>query len=136
LSKEKASKEIVHDRYKDLALVEWAFRTSKTVELEMRPIHVRKEERTRGHAFLVMMAYRIVQELARRWSEIDTTVEEGIKEVSQLCAIEICVNGKVRCNQVPDPRRSVRNLFDAAKVKVPTVLPYSGIRVATRKKLP
>jgi len=34
----KASKEIVHDRYKDLALVEWAFRSSKTVHLEMRPI--------------------------------------------------------------------------------------------------
>src|SRR5271165_5602320 len=38
LKAEQASKEVVHDRYRDLALVEQAFRTSKTVELEMRPI--------------------------------------------------------------------------------------------------
>jgi hypothetical protein len=37
----------VHDRYKELALVEQDFRTSKTVELEMRPIHVRLESSTR-----------------------------------------------------------------------------------------
>jgi hypothetical protein len=33
LKAEQASKEVVHDRYRDLALVEQAFRTSKTVEL-------------------------------------------------------------------------------------------------------
>ena len=44
-----ATKEIIHNRYKDLALVESAFRTSKTVELELRPIHVRLATRTRGH---------------------------------------------------------------------------------------
>jgi transposase len=65
LKAEQASKEVVHDRYKDLALVEQAFRTSKTVQLEMRPIHVRREVSTRGHALVVMLAYRLVQELAR-----------------------------------------------------------------------
>jgi len=33
LSATAASKELIHERYKDLALVEWAFRTSKTVQL-------------------------------------------------------------------------------------------------------
>ncbi len=37
-----ASKEVVHDRYKDLALVERAFRESKTVYLQMRPVYMRK----------------------------------------------------------------------------------------------
>ncbi len=64
LAREKAPKETIHDRYKDLALVEWAFRTSKTVQLEMRPVNVRLEGRTRAHALVVMMAYRIVKELA------------------------------------------------------------------------
>jgi len=50
LSSTAASKELIHQRYKDLALVEWAFRTSKTVQLEMRPIYVRLASRTRGHA--------------------------------------------------------------------------------------
>jgi len=41
LKKQAASKETIHSRYQDLAQVEWAFRTSKTVQLEMRPVHVR-----------------------------------------------------------------------------------------------
>ena len=85
LRREAASKEVVHDRYKDLTKVEIAFRTSKTVELEMRPIHARLDTRTRGHVFVVMLAYRIVCELARRWIHLDKTVQEAIKELSSLC---------------------------------------------------
>jgi len=136
LSPEAASKETVHDRYKDLTLVEQAFRTSKTVQLEMRPIHVRLESRTRGHAFVVMLAYRIVQELARLWRNIDLTVEEGINELSTLCATEIWVGGKHNCNKIPDPRDTLRKLLDAARVKLPKVLPPRTQNVATRKKLP
>ena len=136
LSKEYANKETIHERYKDLSLVEWAFRTSKTVELEMRPLFVRLESRTRGHAFVVMLAYRIVKELAKRWSAIDLTVQEGISELSQLCAIEMHVNGEPKCNKIPKPRESIANLLGSAKVKLPEVLPCKGIKVATRKKLP
>ena len=39
LPKTVVDKQIVHDRYKDLAQVEWAFRDSKTVQLEMRPVY-------------------------------------------------------------------------------------------------
>src|SRR5208283_3187325 len=41
LPKTGVDKQIVHDRYKDLAQVEWAFRDSKTVQLEMRPVYLR-----------------------------------------------------------------------------------------------
>jgi len=136
LPKDTAAKETVHGRYKDLALVEWAFRTSKTVDLEMRPVHVRLAGHTRGHAFVVMLAYRIVKELAERWSRLDITVEEGIKQLAQLCATEIVIHGKVSCNKIPEPRPDVSKLLSAAKVRLPEVLACSGIRVATRKKLP
>jgi hypothetical protein len=43
LSQTAASKDIVHGRYKDLTLVEWAFRESKTMHLEIRPVNVRLE---------------------------------------------------------------------------------------------
>ena len=43
LPAEAADKERVHDRYKDLALVETAFRTCKTSHLEVRPVFVRDE---------------------------------------------------------------------------------------------
>ena len=46
LPAEVASKESIHERYKDLVKVASAFRTMKTGHLEMRPIYVRKESRT------------------------------------------------------------------------------------------
>jgi len=45
--------------YKDLAKVERAFRSLKTVDLHVRPIHHRLEERVRAHVFLCMLAYYV-----------------------------------------------------------------------------
>jgi hypothetical protein len=49
----------VQNRYRDLTEVEVAVRNSKTAHLELRPIHVRTEEHTRGHALVAMLAYPI-----------------------------------------------------------------------------
>jgi len=135
LPKKDFSKETIHDRYKDLARVEWAFRISKTVELEMRPVNVRNANHTRGHTFVVMLAYRIARELAERWHDIELTVQEGINELSSLCATEILVDGKPRCNDIPKPRPSVEALLKAARVRMPDALPCSGTIVATRRKI-
>jgi len=129
------TKEIIHRRYKDLALVEEAFRSIKTVQLEMRPIHVRLATRTRGHALVVMLAYRIIKELADRWEGLNITVGEGIKELATLCANEVSVEEGVYVNEIPVPRESVKRLLDAAKVRLPKILPYRGIKVTTKKKL-
>jgi transposase len=45
--------------YKSLAQVERAFRSMKTTEIELRPIHHRKPERVRAHVFLCMLAYYV-----------------------------------------------------------------------------
>ena len=136
LTKRQADAQTVHARYKDLAFVEWAFRTSKTVQLEMRPIHVRLASRTRGHALVVMLSYKIVQELAGRWRDIDATVPEGLDELKTLCATELLVRGRPHCNCIPRPRGSVQRFLDKAQVVLPEALPHSGVVVATRKKLP
>jgi len=128
------TKELIHHRYKDLCLVESAFRSSKTVDLELRPIHVRLATRTRGHVFVVMMAYRIIQELARRWQQLDVTVQEGIDELCTLCGNEVTLNGAA-CNQIPQPRESIQRLLQAAQVQMPEVLPCKGVVVTTKKKL-
>jgi len=135
LSSAQASKEVVHDRYKDLQLVEWAFRTEKTVHLEIRPVNVQKEKRTRGHVLVVMLAYLIVHELSQRWKHLNHTVEEGIKELTQLCAQQVIIDGQPRLNKIPTPRDSSQQLIEAAGVQLPDVLPYKGIKVATRVKL-
>jgi len=135
LDRKAAPKEMVHDRYKDLALVEWAFRTSKTVNLEVRSVGVRLESRTRGHVFVVMLSYLIIAELARYWGHLDVTVEEGIDQLDTLCATQLLIKGEARCNQIPQPRESLKQLLKAAQVTLPEVLPSKGVTVTTKKKL-
>jgi hypothetical protein len=122
-------------RYKDLAFVEQAFRTSKTVELEMRPIHVRKEASTRGHALVVMLAYRLAKELCRRWVDLDLTLGEGIQQLATLCVTEVMSEGKVLCSTVPVPRSELAEIIVRSGIALPAVIKRHGAKVATKKKL-
>jgi transposase len=56
--------------YKSLSLVERAFRSLKTVELHIRPIHHRKEERVRAHVLLCMLAYYVEWHMRRALAPI------------------------------------------------------------------
>lgn len=51
--------------YKALAQVERAFRSHKTVDLEIRPIYHRTEPRVRAHVFLCMLAYHVEWHMRR-----------------------------------------------------------------------
>lgn len=131
-----ATKEIVHERYKDLASVEWAFRTCKTVHLEARPVYVRRASRTRGHALVVMLAYTLVAELARCWQNLDVTVPEGIAALATLCTSEVSLGGRASFQSIPEPSAAVAQLLSAANVRLPLALPPRGGRVTTKRKLP
>ena len=134
LSKEQASKETVHQRYKDLANVETGFRTMKTGLLETRPIYVQKEKRTKGHVFVVMLAYCIVRELKKLWKDIDLTVEEGIKELNTICSVEIHIKD-AKYRRILKPMLTGQNLLKYAGVTLPHVMPLNGVAVVTKKKL-
>ena len=134
LSKEDVSAQVVHQRYKDLSLVEHGFRTIKTGLLETRPIYVRKEKRTKSHVFVVMLSYIIVHELQKRWSALDITVEEGVAELSTISSNEVMV-GEVKYSQIPQPRDQGKRLLDFAHITLPEALPCSNINVSTRRKL-
>jgi hypothetical protein len=56
--------------YKDLAKVERAFRCLKTVDLHVRPIHHRLEQRVRTHVFLCMLAYYVEWHMRRAWAPL------------------------------------------------------------------
>lgn len=51
--------------YKQLANVERAFRSCKTVDLEVRPIHHRRGPRVRAHVFLCVLAYYLEWHMRR-----------------------------------------------------------------------
>jgi len=136
LKEDEADKHLVHDRYKDLTEVERAFRDCKTVNLEVRPVYVRKEESTRGHVFVVMLAYMIIRRLRKAWEGFDLTVEGGLEQLATVCSMEVKVKGQdTRCLKIPQPREQSRRLLEALKIKLPEALPKRDIRVVTRKKL-
>ena len=130
-----ADKALIHDRYKDLAMVEAAFRTCKTHHLEVRPVFVRTEANTRGHVLVVMLAYRIIRALRQAWKAIDLTVEEGLKELDRICAMQLSVKGGGACLRIPEPSPIAKELLEALEVKLPLMLPKALVAVDTKKKL-
>ncbi len=135
LTPQQAKKELVHDRYKDLASVEHAFRTCKTAHLEVRPIFLRLEARTRAHAFVVMLAYQIIQYLAACWSTLDLTVEEGLHALATLCLVEVSPQNAPSYHCIPTPHDTIARLLHSADITLPKVFSLSGTRVSTKKKL-
>ena len=53
--------------YKRLSDVERAFRSLKTIDLKVRPIRHRLEERVRAHIFLCMLAYYVEWHMREAW---------------------------------------------------------------------
>jgi transposase len=60
-----ASSEDAVRYYKELSKVERAFRSLKSVDLKVRPIHHRLENRVRAHVFLCMLAYYVEWHMRR-----------------------------------------------------------------------
>jgi transposase len=56
--------------YKSLANVERAFRSLKTMDLKVRPIHHHTADRVRAHIFLCMLAYYVEWHLREAWREL------------------------------------------------------------------
>src|SRR3989475_11296962 len=136
LTPAQAPKEIIHDRYKDLASVEQAFRTCKTAHLEVRPIFLRLAARTRAHAFVVMLAYQIIHYLTACWSPLDITVEEGLHALTTLCLVEVSPKNAPSYHCIPTPRDTIARLLHSADIKLPKAFSLSGTHVSTKKKLP
>ena len=123
-----------HAYYKDLSKVERAFRESKTGHLELRPIHVRKENSTQGHVFVVMLAYLLRRELERAWEKIDVTMEEGLGALATLSSIDMGLAGEIKIERIPKPSGLCEKLLDALKFTLPTKIIRSKLNVSTKVK--
>jgi hypothetical protein len=61
--------------YKNLAHLERDFRSIKTDDLDLRPIHHRLEDRVRAHVLICMLACYLIWHLRRAWAELTYTDE-------------------------------------------------------------
>ena len=134
VKKEMLSTKQVHDRYKDLAKVEHAFRTFKQSHLEIRPVHVRTEASTRGHVFAVMLAYKIERLLSELWKKCECTVPEGIDELGAIRSTIVTLN-EASCQKIPQSKGLARELLAAAGITLPAIIDAKNVDVVTRKKL-
>jgi Transposase DDE domain len=65
----------VVEAYKRLAAVERDFRSLKTVDLELRPIHHHLEQRVRAHVLVCLLAAYLVWHLRKAWAPLTFTDE-------------------------------------------------------------
>lgn len=118
----------VHDSYMDLQNVERDFRTIKTGLLEVRPIFVRKESRTRGHVFCSMLALKLSREmerrLRRRFGTTDTepyaiTLPDALSALASLSLLHFQIDEKITLTKLPKPTANQQQILDALEVKLP-----------------
>jgi transposase len=81
---EEIATQIVHDRYMDLQSVERDFRSMKTVDLELRPIYLRKANRTRAHALVTMLALKLTRRLQRHLFDLGITAKDAIDRLNGI----------------------------------------------------
>jgi transposase len=115
------STENLHQRYKDLAMVEKAFRIEKTAHLQVRPIYLRKEQRTRAHLFIVMLAYKIFRFLQQAWLPEKINVKEGLLKLNLITTANLKM--KINSKQIiVKPNLECQKLLNLINVKIPSNL--------------
>jgi len=118
----------VHDQYKELSKVERAFKLIKTEFLEVRPIFVRLEKRTRGHVFSCMLAYMILREIRHCLRSEFGLDDEGRLELDEYNVIEALNRitllfyktdkGKL-ITAIAEPDQRQKRILEALEVKLP-----------------
>jgi hypothetical protein len=84
-----ADAQTLWDRYGDLKKVERDFRTMKTALLEIRPIFLRKAERTRAHALVAMLALKLARALERRIAPLEITIQDALDRLSAVRLVSL-----------------------------------------------
>lgn len=119
----------VHDSYVRLQKVERDFRQLKTGLVEVRPVWVRKESRTRGHVFSCMLALKLSRELERRLQArfgttasdpYAPTLADALAALSRLCLLEYPIDEKTTVTRLPKPDARQREILAALEVQLPT----------------
>ena len=96
--------------YKQLAQVERGFRSLKSIDLKVRPIHHRLAERVRAHIFLCMLAYYVEWHLREAWRELMFADEDQAAKASRDPV------APAKRSQAADAKASRRTLDDGSTV--------------------
>lgn len=104
--------------YKALTQVERAFRSLKTVDLKIRPIHHRLENRVRAHIFLCMLAYYVEWHMREAWRPLlfadEDLAAKAVRDPVAPAQRSDRAERKARRHALDDgtPAHSLRTLFE------------------------
>ena len=145
VSQDQFATQAIHDSYVALQKVERDFRTMKTGMLEVRPVFVRKDSRTRGHVLCCMLALKLQRELERRLAAAfgttdqdphAITVSDALAALNRLCLLVYDIHVKDKSGKrgekpqkeqthnttvtrLPKPDPHQRRILDALRVSLP-----------------
>jgi transposase len=112
--------------YKKLTLVEKAFRNLKTVQLEVRPVYHKTDDRIRCHVFICMLAYYLQWHMMQRlqplfkangkYKERFWTFENVIERLKSVRREEIQVAGAT-FNIITGSDEDQAQIFDLLRAK-------------------
>jgi hypothetical protein len=118
----------VDARYRDLQKVERNFRTVKTTFLEVRPIFLRKAERTKAHVFVAMLALKITRrfeaDLHRTFGSTEDdpaaiTPDDALVALGRLTYLYSTDRNGQRHTHLPRPDDQQAKILDAIGLSFP-----------------
>jgi hypothetical protein len=102
--------------YKTLSHVERDFRSIKTDDLDLRPIHHRLEDRVRAHVLIAMLAAYLIWHLRRAWAPLTYTDEHPPHRDNPVAPAQRSAAAARKASRRRDPDgqpvRSFRTLLD------------------------
>lgn len=138
----------VHEAYMALQRVERDFKDLKGEDLKLRPVFVRKAQRTRGHVFCAMLSLKILHEIGRclrenrlnPQGELDqrfSTPKDVLRRLARVVLLEYEVPGSETAVRLPQMDDDLAALLRVLEVPVPSMPKRSNRRTpGTRRKRP
>ena len=124
--KEQMNQDQVVGTYKNLSVVEQAFRNLKTVSLEIRPVYHKKDDRIRSHVFLCVLAFYLQWHMQQRLQPLfeadgegknrQWTLENVIERLMGIRKQRVKV-AEVEFDQVTQADQEQQKILDLLKVK-------------------
>jgi len=124
---EQMNRDEVVGTYKNLSVVEQAFRNLKTVSLEIRPVYHKKDDRICSHVFLCVLAFYLQWHLQQRLKPLfeadgegknrQWTLENAIERLRGIRKQRVKV-AEVEFEQVTQADEEQQKILDLLKVKL------------------
>ena len=116
--------------YKNLAHVERDFRSIKTDDLDLRPIHHRLDERVRAHVLICLLACYLVWHLRKAWAPLTFTDEHPPARDNPIAPAQRSPQAQAKASTQHDangnPLRSFRGLLDHLATLTRNDIHYHG----------